>query len=393
MKRLIPDEACNSAANSSNPSATANSSVSPATSRRQFVKGVIAAGTTVSAAAHAAAQDREAAPRQAVSTSEPLLTVAVDRYERHIPLIEGLIEPPRGFRFNVLEVGQEGEQRHGRHRHERMLRNSEFDIAEVSLSSYVLAKSRGLKFTAVPVFPRRLFSQTQMFVRADSPIESPKQLEGKRVALQSFQTTLAVLAKGDLAFAYGVPWRSVTWHARNEEALPLEGRMDAKLVQLPDKTDFASLLVEGEVDALFYSRFPRSARVPAERVRRLFGNAEGEALRYYREFGWYPIMHVLALRQDVADAYPGLPAALVAWYQAGLDASRKAYDDPGWLYLPFGRLAFEATLSAFNGDPWPSGLRANRAFLARFIGYSRDQQLAGGNLAVEDLFHPTVIDT
>ena len=164
-----------------------------------------------------------------------------------------------------------------------MLRNGEFDIAEVSLSSYVLAKSRGLKFTAVPVFPRRLFSQTQMFVRADSPIESPKQLEGKRVALQSFQTTLAVLAKGDLAFAYGVPWRSVTWHARNEEALPLEGRMDAKLVQLPDKTDFASLLVDGEVDALFYSRFPRSPRVPPERIRRLFGNAEGEALRYYRE--------------------------------------------------------------------------------------------------------------
>src|SRR5665213_2372267 len=128
------------------------------------------------------------------------LTVALERYERHLPLIEGRVPAPPGFTFDVLEVGQEGEQRHGRHRHERMLREGAFDIAELSLSSYLVAKDRGLPFTAVPVFPRRLFSQTQMFVRADSPISTPHALAGRRVALQSFQTTLAVLAKGDLSF-------------------------------------------------------------------------------------------------------------------------------------------------------------------------------------------------
>lgn len=323
----------------------------------------------------------------------PSLTMALDRYERHLPIRDGQVDPPQGFRIEVLEVGQEGEQRNGRHRHERMLRDREFDIAELSLSSYLMAKSQGLRFTAVPVFPRRLFSQTQIFVRANSPVRTPQDLAGKRIALQSFQTTLAVLAKGDLAFAYGVPWRSIAWHVRDHETLPLARGMDATIMRMPRDTDLASLLAEGEVDALFYSRYPRSPRVPVGAIRRLFANSEAEALRYYRANGWYPVMHVLALRQDVADAHPSLPGALVPWYAAVLESCRARYDDPAWLFLPFGRLAYEETLAQFGGDPWPCGLRANRAYLARFIEYARDQQLISGKLAVEELFHPSVIDT
>jgi 4,5-dihydroxyphthalate decarboxylase len=323
----------------------------------------------------------------------PPLTVALERYERHLPFFDGRAAPPEGCPMTVLEVGQEGEQRHGRHRHERMLREREFDIAEVSLSSYVMAKNRGLPFTAVPVFPRRLFSQTQMFVRADSPITSPSALEGKRVALQSFQTTLAVLAKGDLGSTYGVPLRSVTWHVRASETLPLADGMDARIVRVPREADLAALLAGGEVDALFYSRFPRSPLVPGGTIRRLFPDAEGEALGYYRAQGWFPVMHVLALRQDVADAHPALPQALIRWYEAGLALARKAYDDPAWLYLPFGRLAYETTLAAFGGNPWPAGLAANRAFLARFIDYARDQQLVTGAFGVDALFHPSTAGT
>ena len=319
------------------------------------------------------------------------LTVALERYERHLPLIEGRVAPPAGVAFEVLEVGQEGAQRHGRHRHERMLRSQEFDIAEVSLSSYLMAKDQGLPLTAVPVFPRRLFSQTQMFVRADSPLRSPQELAGRRVALQSFQTTLAVLAKGDLSFAHGVPWRSIEWHVRDSETLPLASSMDARIVRVPRDANLANLLVEGAVDALFYSRYPTAPDLPYGRIRRLFPDAGAAARGYFEEHGWFPIMHLLALKSAVAEAHPELPAALVAWYAAGLELSRKAYDDPAWLMLPLGRLAYEGALAEFGTDPWPCGSRANRSFLARFIAYSRDQQLIHRALAPEDLFHPSTL--
>ena len=90
-----------------------------------------------------------------------------------------------------------------------MLQKGEFDVAELSLSSYLMAKSRGMPFTAIPVFPRRLFSHSQMWVNVDAGIGEPKDLIGKKVGLRSFQNTLATLAKGDLQSEYNVPWRKV----------------------------------------------------------------------------------------------------------------------------------------------------------------------------------------
>ena len=321
------------------------------------------------------------------------LTVAIERYERHLPLIEGRVRSPPGFSLNILEVGQEGEQRHGRHRHERMLREDAFDIAELSLSSYLIAKDRGLPFTAVPVFPRRLFSQTQIFVRADSPIRTPQEFVGRRVGLQSFQTTLAALAKGDLSFAYGVPWRSIKWHIRDRETLALPPDLDAQITRVPADADLALLLAEGAVDALFYSRYPQSPKVAHGSIRRLFPDPAAAALDYFRANGWFPVMHVLALKQTVGDRHPSLPAALIPWYSEALALCRKAYDDPAWSILPFGRIAYETTFAEFGTDPWAQGLAANRPYLARFINYARDQQLVAGSLTPEDLFHPSVLST
>ena len=114
-------------------------------------------------------------------------TLALSHYDRHIPFFDGSVRA-EGVDLQVLEVGQSEPLRHGRDRHERMLQKGEFDICELSLSSYLIAKSRGMPFTAIPVFPRRLFSLSQMWVNVDAKITSPRDLIGKRVGLSTFQT-------------------------------------------------------------------------------------------------------------------------------------------------------------------------------------------------------------
>ena len=152
-------------------------------------------------------------------------------------------------------------------------------------------------------------------------------------------------------------------------------------------------MAEGAVDALFYSRDPHSATVKRGGIRRLFPDPAGAALSYFRANGWFPIMHVLALKQKVADVYHALPAAHIRWYGDALEVCHKAYDDPAWSVLPFGRLAYESTFVEFGRDPWTQGFAANRSYLARFIDYARDQKLITGSLAPEDLFHPSVVST
>ena len=147
--------------------------------------------------------------------TNPTLTFAVSHYDRYVPFFDGSVQPT-GFDLKILHVGQSEEGRYGQHRHERMLQKGEFDICELSLSSYLMARERKLPFTAIPVFPRRLFSQSQIWINPASGVREPKDLIGKRVGLNTFQTTLSVLAKGDLQEEYGVPWRSIEWVVSKE---------------------------------------------------------------------------------------------------------------------------------------------------------------------------------
>jgi 4,5-dihydroxyphthalate decarboxylase len=142
------------------------------------------------------------------------LTIALDRYDRHLPLFFGAARLPDGQQYRALEVGMVPPRRDGVARHRRMLIDLEFDAAEVSLCSYIMAKKRGVPLTGIPAFPRRLFSQNHIYVNVNSGIRAPQDLVGKRVGLWAFQVTMSVLAKGDrmtIAICRDVP-DSQRWH-------------------------------------------------------------------------------------------------------------------------------------------------------------------------------------
>src|SRR5579859_7699213 len=106
---------------------------------------------------------------------KPKITLAVAHYDRHVPFFDGKVGAHR-FDVTVKEVGQSIPGRDGSERHARMLNHGEFEAAEVSLSSYLMAKDRGRPFTAIPIVPRRLFCQSLFFVRAGSDLKEPADL-------------------------------------------------------------------------------------------------------------------------------------------------------------------------------------------------------------------------
>jgi 4,5-dihydroxyphthalate decarboxylase len=321
------------------------------------------------------------------------LTIALERYDRHVPLFMGSVKAPPGLVLRPLEVGMSPPRRDGVDRHERFLQNKEFDLAETSLSSHVIATSRGEPFVGIPVFPRRLFSQNHVFVNAASGIEKPQDLAGKRVLIRSFQTTMTVLALGDLTFDYGVPWKGIRWVVATDEALPLGERDGVAVERLAPGADVAGMLIEGAVDAMIYPHPPPAVFAAGDRVQPLFRDRKAEALAYYRRHGYYPIMHLIAVQRPIVEAHPWLARAIMGMWEESKMQARGFYDDPGYAQLAFAKNELQAQEAELGADPWPSGIRVNRANLEAFIRYSRDQGLIEREVAVEEMFHESTWDT
>jgi 4,5-dihydroxyphthalate decarboxylase len=317
----------------------------------------------------------------------PKLTIALSHYDRHVPFFDGTVQA-EGVDLNVLIVGQSDRQRDGEDRHERMLQKGEFDVCELSLSSYLMAKSRGMPFTAIPVFPRRLFSLSQMWVNVDAEIDSPKDLIGKRVGLHSFQNTLATLAKGDLQTEFDVPWRQIHWLLSKEENIPFKPETGLELELIPKDKKVGDLLESGAISAMMTPHPPQPVLRGSKKIRRLFADPKAEDLRYFRKNGFFPIMHVVAFKDDIIKKYPEAAPSLFAAFGKAKALCRAYYADPNWSWLAWGRQAFEEEQKLLGDDPWPYGLEKNRANLERFVGYSLDQGLMARKMAVEELFVP-----
>jgi 4,5-dihydroxyphthalate decarboxylase len=320
------------------------------------------------------------------------ITIAMDRYDRHFPFFDGTVKAPDWLSYRALQVGQSDNLRDGTDRHGQMIHDKAFDVAEFSMSTFLMAIDRGLPLIGVPVFSRRLFSQSCMFVRADSDIEHPRDLVGRRVGLSSFQTTLSLLAKGDLKFEYGVDWEQIRWLLTTGEKVDFKPKPGVTIERAPKDTDLGELLGRGEIDAIFMPHPPHSVMKGHVPTRRLFRDSRAEEQRYFQKYGYWPIMHILAVHPDLVEREPRLPGALMDMFAQAHTINEDYYTDPNWSRLPWIRYAYEESVRAF-GDPWVNGFKKNRENLERFILYSHDQGLIGERYAPERLFVASTLET
>ena len=314
------------------------------------------------------------------------LSLAIGHYDRHVPLLEGRIVTD-DIELQVIEVSNSSD------RHRRMLKDQEFDAAEVSFSSYLMARDRGMPVVAIPVFPRRLFSQGCMYINTDAGIQSPGDLRGKRVGLNSYQTTLSVLAKGDLQHEYGVPITDVIWLTAREELFPFEAPTGVVIEPISAGREIGELLEAGEISAMITPRMPLPMLRGHPKVRRLFPDVQQEEIAYFHRLGFYPIMHALAVREDVLRNSPWVAMILFQAFEEAKKVCYRWYEDPNWSHLGWGRLLFEEQRQIMGADPWPNGVARNRANVERFITYSHEQGLIKGRMSVDSLFFKSTLDT
>jgi 4,5-dihydroxyphthalate decarboxylase len=323
------------------------------------------------------------------------LTIALNRYDRHVPIFDGSVRPHKGVTLRPLEVGESHELAHGGSRHARMLKQREFDIAEMSLASWVaaVANTPDLALTGIPIFPRRFFSVGQVYVPLNSTAEKPADLAGRKVGLHSFQTTLSVLAKGDFKREYGVPWQGIHWICLRPEIVEVDLGKDVRIEWLPPGKDIGEMLMAGEIDALMSPEPRKSMLARPDGYRRLFRDSRAEELRYFRKYGLFPVMHLMVARRELIESHPELARDIMAMFEEAKRIAYQYYDDSDYSLIVWSRNAYEEQRRTLGIDPWVNGFAANAKNLAQFLEDAHDQRLTRSLLPPEALFHASLLDT
>ena len=317
------------------------------------------------------------------------ITLALERYDRHLPFYFDQLDVPKAYDLVPLEVGMAPGRRDGEDRHGRMLKGNEFDAAETSLASYIIAKSRQAPFTAIPVFPRRLFSQNHYFVAENAPYRTPADLKGKRVIFWAFQVTMSVLAKGDWKRNYGLDWRDVEILTLRPEELPFPAFRSGSFRPIPIPWKCCETAMRTCTSTHIHRRGrPRAAMAFAALPR-----YTGKCRRYFKKFGYYPIMHLIALRNETAKAEPDLPCTLMRLWEDARALTEEFTTIPAtpFRHLPSSNfINSNATWQKIFGR---AGCRMNRVNLEHFMENMIAQGLLKEPLPIDDLFHPSVRDT
>lgn len=318
------------------------------------------------------------------------ISLACGDYDRTTALGSGKVQA-EGLDLNVLNLPVE----------EIFYRSAvygEFDVSEMSLSSYTLTLERKREFVAIPVFPSRAFRHNGVYVNANAGIEEPRDLIGKTVGVAEYQMTAAVWIRGFLAEDYGVPVDSVAYRTGG---LHSPGRHE-KIAITPPGIDIApiaegrtlsEMLVSGEIDALHTPRSPQPYLDRNPNVRRLWENTQEEELAYFKRTGIFPIMHVVVIRRDVYEANRWMASSLVKAFTAAKKVVTDRAEETAALgsMLPFSYLAARDAREVLGDDYWSYGLEPNRETLAAFLRFSHDQGLLSRKFEPEELFAPETL--
>lgn len=305
--------------------------------------------------------------------SEPRreLTTLTRRQGANEALFDGTVLPS-GFtpRFADVPVLVKGFR--------RMVRDLEFDVSEMALTTYLTAREHGVAFTALPIFLVRGFHHGAIRYNVRSSIRGPKDLEGRRVGVnRGYTVTTGVWARGILATEYGLDLDKVTWVLSGDEHVA-SYRAPANVVSAPAGADLGTMLVDGEIDAVI------GVEVHHPDVAPLIPEPDEAAVAALRERAFYPINHLVVVKDEVLQRYPTVGRAMCEAFGEAKDRYVAGLRD-GVASSDTDRM-YARVLQTTGVDPLPYGVEPNRAMLEQLMEFALAQRILTERIAVDDLF-------
>ncbi len=279
------------------------------------------------------------------------------------------------------------------------------EVTEIGLLPFILAVANEefRDYSLIPVFVLRVFRHKSVFIRTDRGITKPSDLRGRRVATPGYSSSSLTWIRGIMQHEYGVNPEDIEWVVSAKDSGADVTGSASKLENVipkgisisagPKGKDESELLVDGDVDALFHPNEPKAYHDGNPIVARLFADSRKTEQAYFAKTGIFPIMHTVAVRNDVIQSHPWLPKAVFDGYS---QAKQLAYDTIRTTAMYFTSLPWiaqeaEETRKLMGDNYWPYAIDPNRKALTALLQYSHEQGLAKRKLKIEDLFHPSTL--
>ena len=261
-----------------------------------------------------------------------------------------------------------------------------FDAGEVPLARYVSWIANGEKLKAAPVFTDRLFQHEYIYTRTDTDIHSLADLRGRRVVCAPSYFATPLFWHRALLREAGVAPQEIKWHSVAAEAGEMRLPKDVSLTLSPASILGLERLLDGTADALMTARTPLIPKEHAGKVRRVLADANQRQRDWYKKTGFFPILHVIAIREDALKARPSFGEEICQAYDEAKAYAYRVLQDDRMTGLPFMRGYLDDAVALGGDDPWPYGLDRNRAELDRYLELAHQDGLTPRKLAVDELF-------
>lgn len=319
------------------------------------------------------------------------IRLASRTYDGILPILRGQMQVP-GFDLHITETSNVAGMFAG-------MFKGQYDVGEMSLGELIYYTSRSkAEFIGIPVFPSRMFRHGFIFCRRSAGVNSPGDLSGKSVGFLRWVQTAAIWMRGMLVDEYGVSASATKWciasmhHWDDVDPGATVQPRDGSIIHRIESTGknaserACRALFDGEVDALGVTESQLPTLLANDAVCRLFNNPREVEASYFRKTRILPIMHVVALRKDLANQHPELPENLFRVYSGAKHwAQQWRREIPSLVEAWPNHYLYEEE-KIFQTDPWEYGLEANRHVIDKFLAYCYAQGVSAKQIAPDELF-------